>query len=293
MKTKDCFFGQVRAVAETHHGKLNTWTPTALNVTKQFGVTWNNLTGMNPLYDKATVPVIHQSYGEPLAIAASRNYSFINDFISSNESVEYYDRKIKEDYNSHYARFAQVLATFWGIDQILAQDDCNEFDFITARQFDTVWKADGSNINRKIEHIFGEHTQTLSDATANIQSIPLVYGMSKDILQEDQFTEFPVAGTTRCTSFIFNREAAAILKGKFFDLALEELEIVYEQINTDMQSQLHSWNLGYNIHRMLVKCDIHTIDINRYNVLAIPPKWNPDVSDNFGHVNRAECGVSD
>lgn len=293
MKTKDCFFGQVRAVSETHWGKLNTWTPDALNVTKQFGVTWNNITGMNPLHDKATVPVIHQSYGEPLAIAASGNYSFVDDFIEPNQVIAFYDQKVKEDYNSHYARLAQVLATFWGVDQILAQPDIDEFDFITARQFDTVWKADGSNIDGKIEHIFSDHTQAMSDHTKNIQSIPIVYAVSKDVLQEDQFTEFPVVGAMRCTSFIFNREAARILKNQFFKLSLEELEIVYKQINTDMQSQIHSWNFGYNIHRMLVKKDIHMVDIIRHNVLAIPPNWNPDVSDDFGHVNRADCGKSD
>jgi hypothetical protein len=248
---------------------------------------------MNPLHDKATIPVIHQSYGEPIAIAASGDYSFVDDFITSNETIDYYDRKIKEDYKSHYARLAQCLATFWGVDQILAQYDIDKFDFITARQFDTVWKADGSDIDGKIQHIFGDHTQAISQATTHIQTIPIVYAVGKDILQEDQFTEFPVVGAMRCTSFIFNRAAALILRNQFYKIALEELEIVYKQINTDMQSQLHSWNLGYNIHRMLVKKDIHMIDINRHNVLAIPPGWNVDVSGDFGHVVRADCGVSD
>lgn len=292
MKTKDCFFGQVRAVTETHHGKLNTWTPEALNVTKQFGVTWDNATGMNPLYDQATIPVLHESYGQMLATAACRDYLFVNDFITPGENANYYDRKIKEDYNSHYARLAQVLATLWGVDKILAQPDIAEFDFITARQFDTFWKADGSDINGKLQHIFGDHTKTIAESSEDIQAIPIVYVGSKDILQEDQFTEFPVIGAMRQTTFIFNRAAALILKDQFYLLALEELETMYRQINTDLQTRLNSWELGYNIHRVLVKQDIHMIDINRQNVLGIPPKWNVDVSDNFAHTVRA-TGPSD
>lgn len=293
MKTKDCFFGQVRAVTETHHGKLNTWTPEALGVRDQFGVTWNNATGMNPLYDKATVPVIHQSYGEMIAIAAAGNYSFVNNFIEPNQDAAFYDQKIKEDYSSHYARLAQVLATFWGIDQILAHTDVSKYDVITARQFDTFWKADGSDINGKIQHIFKDHSRTISTETRHISRIPIVYAVGQERQQGDvQFNEFPVIGAMRCTSFFLNQAAAKILQGQFYQLALEEMEIVYKQIATDLQARLTSWELGYNIHRMLVKKDIHMIDVQRHNVLGIPPNWNVDVSDNFGHVVRA-TGPSD
>ena len=248
---------------------------------------------MNPLHDQAPCRVIHQSYGEMLATAASGNYSFVNDFIEPNRDIEFYDQKIKEDYKSHYARLAQCLAIFWGVDQVLVHAEVEEFDFVIARQFDTVWKADGSDLNGKIRHIFSDHTQTLSSTTPDIQSIPIVYVCGKNIQQEDQFTEFPVVGAMQCTSFIFNRAAARIMKNQLFDRSLEELDIVYKQINTDLQSRLTSWELGYNIHRVFVKQDIHMIDINRHNVLSIPPDWNPDISADFAHIVRADCGKSD
>ena len=123
MKIKDCFYGQVRAVTETHHGTRTTWTPPALNVTKQCGVTWDNTTGMNPLHDQAPVDVTYYSYGEMLATAANQSryfvspcpegarerYTFIKDFLEMDKTPEFYDNKAK-DHKSHYARLAFQFA---------------------------------------------------------------------------------------------------------------------------------------------------------------------------------------
>ena len=293
MKTKDCFYGQVRAVTETHNGQLNTWTPDALNITKQSGVTWDNNTGMNPLYDQATVPVIHYSYGEVLKIAADKGFTFITDFIEPNRTAEFYDDRIKEDFNSHYARLALAFAPFWGMEAILIQPDNNLFDFIVTRQFDTFWKSNNPRINENIERLLGADTQQLSAHTKRIHQIPFVYMCAKNFASNPkEYEEFPVFGASLSSFVIFNNVAMKRMRGIFFQKFLEEIEIMYRQIEHDMQTHLHSWQMGFNMARVFMKCNVHIIDMYRYNLLGVKPGWNVDVSDNFAHIERA-TGESD
>lgn len=286
-KTKDCFFGQVRAVTETFNGTPNTWTPEVLNVSRQCGVTWDNTTGMNPLYDKANIDLNYYSYGEVLSMVASKEYSFVNDFIEPMQTPEFYDNKIKENYENHYARLAFLFATPWGIDQLLAQEGNDEFDFIVVRQFDTFWRSANPEITDRIRYIFDEGSQLLSERTDKIHNIPIAYALAKNL--EDypsEYVKFPVIGCMHSSVIIFNRAAMNILRQKYFNLALAELEIMYKQTNTDLQSRIHNWEPGYNIHRILTKCNIHIIDINSQDIVGLKPGWNVACGRGSAHLSR-------
>ena len=293
MKTKDCFFGQIRAVTETRKGKHNTWTPEALNVKKQWGVTWDNATGMNPLWSRAPIPVAHHSYGDVIAKAAHGANSFVNDFIKPNQTPEYYEQRIKEDYNSHEARLAFLFAIPWGIHAITSQPDNSEYDFVTARQFDTWWKADKSAYNDIVNHIFTDYAQQISENTPNIQNIPLAYGLGVDIAHDPiEFHEFPVIGSSKAVCHVFNKQAIKLINGQFFDMALREFETIYKQLNTDLQSQIMNWQPGYIVHRVLTKLNIHTIDMRQYNIIDVKEGWNGKPSLDFAH-NERSTGKSD
>jgi len=292
MKVLDCFFGQVRAVKETWKGMPNTWTPAVLDLPTSRGVTWDNATGMNPLFDQATVPVEYYSYGKVISIASALDYDFVNDFIEPGHLGKYYDTMIARDYKSHYARLAQNLATLAGMHYALSQNDARDFDFVVTRQFDTWWKPNTPDFNERIHHILHESAKIFT-GSGREQNIPIAYTISINLHENPkEYVEFPVVGATRSLAMIFNKAAVEVLYDEFLYAALDELEIMYKQADTDLQSNLQSWQIGYNIHRILTKFNIHTIDITHHNVIGGKPGWAVPCHHDFSHTARA-TGSSD
>ena len=293
MKTKDCFFGQIRAATETFNGKPTTWTPTAMGVTKQWAQSWNNTTGMNPLWDKSPVETEYYSYGNMLAWASRRNHRFINDYIDPHKDGNYYDQKIKADYAGHEARLCFLLAIPFGIHTILAQPDVLDYDFIVARQFDTWYDPLHGKINEQIEYMLREYPKLLSHATTDIHNIPIAFAEShKNLNNPKEYDEFPVIGASRAPYHIFNRAAVERLTSLFLPMMLQEFENVHQVLGTDQQSQIMSAQPGYIIHRALTKCDVHVMDMEKFHILRQKPGWNVRCSHDFSHIARA-TGDSD
>jgi len=294
MRTKDCFFGQVRAVTETWKGRQTTWAPPALGEVTRWAVTWDDVTGLNPLYDKCPVECEYHRYGEMLAGISWDNYSFVNDFIKPHQTPEYYEQQIKEDYNSQEARLCFLLAIAYGIDTIVSKTDCQDYDFVVARQFDTWWSARNPDVDETAEFMLNKYPQRLSEYTSNIHDIPLAYISSINAKDHPvEYTEnFPIIGSSKCIAQIFNAQAVKLVANRFFDMTLREYETIYRTLGTDMQSRIMSWQPGYIVHRVLTKCDVHIMDIQDLEVLNIRPGWNVDCPHDFSHIARS-TGDSD
>ena len=144
-KIKDCLFGQIRAVddnvfrtTDINETAMPTTIPPALvpHVAEQQIITWDNATGMNPLWNKLSHNVMHESYGNMLRqsynIAEQHGITFISDLIPYKSAAEY-DEIIRTDYSSDYALLCASLGFWWHIHLFLQQKAMSIFMLLMAR----------------------------------------------------------------------------------------------------------------------------------------------------------------
>ncbi len=285
MKTKDCFYGQVRAVTETLNGTATTVVPPALNITKQEAITWDNATGMNPLWDKTTVPTQYLSYGEMLQTATRWNSSYALAHLEQYQSEEFYHKSIKDDYKNDYSMLCHTLAPLWMLHHTLAQPNVLDYDYIVARQFDTWFNYPLHPLTQeRIKFILsddvGDYTHRVSPNKD--QNIPIIYaGNLKNTVK------FPIVGNIASYFLILNKEAVEILRHDFFRLALEEMDLLYDQVG---YSKFLRGNVGNVFCKIFIKNNIHVIDIEEFNLCFIKENWSNDCKD-FGRLERM-TGVS-
>ena len=278
---KDCLYGQVRAVTETHLGHSNTWIPPELNVGKQEAVTWTNVTGMNPLWDHVSMPTVYTCYGEMLREAALNKSIYTGSFIPSTPAPEeFYIGKIRENYKNAYSMMCMALAPFWCLDVILKQDDIEEYDYIAVRQFDTWWADTSLSIDDLLDTSPGSFTSQVFpyDPLYARKKAPLAY-----VIDQGQYPDyFPIVGNIASCFFILNRYAVNILKQDFFKIALHEIDLLHEQLGP---SQFLIGNPGSILFKVFMKNNIHAIDIAPFEVCKIKDGWSVS-SENYAHLER-------
>jgi len=285
MKTKDCFYGQVRAVTETLNGTATTVVPPALNITKQEAITWDNATGMNPLWDKTTIPTQYMSYGEMLQTATLWGSSYALEHLEQDQSEEFYHERIREDYKNDYSMLCHTLAPLWMLHHTLAQPNILDYDYIVARQFDTWFNYPLHPVTQeRIKFILsneqGDYTHRVSPNKE--RNIPIIYaGNLKNT------AKFPIVGNIASYFLILNREAVEILRHDFFRFGLEEMDLLYSQVG---YSKFLRGNVGNVFCKIFIKNNIHVIDIEEFNLCFIKQDWSDDCKD-FSRLERI-TGVS-
>lgn len=286
MKTKDCFYGQVRAVAETLNGTSTTVVPPALNITKQEAITWDNDTGMNPLYAQSPIPALYMSYANMLHVAATHfKSSYALAHIEPGQTEEFYHEHIKEDYKNDYSMMCHTLAPLWMLHHTLSRPDVLDYDYIVARQFDTWYNyplhpLTDERIKFILSNEVGDYTHRVSPNKE--RNIPIVYaGNLKNTV------EFPIVGNIASYFLILNREAVKILKDNFFPMGLAEMDQLYSQVG---YSKFLRGNVGNVFCKIFIKNNIHVIDIEEYNLCFIKQDWSNDCKD-FSRLERI-AGVS-
>ena len=118
MKTRDCLFGQIRGTNVTFQ------IPPALSqlVVDQKVITWNNTTGMNPLWKQVPDGTIHCSYEEMF------NQSSLP---SVNKNPNFTDGMGNDVF------MAKVLGQWWHIQTAMNLPDALDYDYTVFRQTDT------------------------------------------------------------------------------------------------------------------------------------------------------------
>lgn len=291
MKSKDCLYGQVRAVTETLHGTSTIVVPPALNVVKQEAITWDNATGMNPLWLDTPVTTQHISYGKMLQTATHSRSSYALDHLEAFQSEDFYHEKIKEDYNNDYSMLCHTLAPLWMLHQTLSQPDVLDYDYIIARQFDTWFNyAEHPLTQERIDYILSDEFWTVHQDGDDVvdedkRDLPLIYAANITGAAVD----FPIVGNIASYFLILNRAAVKVLKDKFFWLALNEMDLLYNQTHNKYSRFLRG-NVGNVFCKIFIKNNIHVVDIAEFNICFIKENWSNNCKD-FSRVERI-TGVS-
>ncbi len=277
MKIKEVFYGQVRAVTETFNGTHNYDTPPPLKIRSQEAVTWNNNTNMNPLLEQCPVPYTELSYGEMIHKALETS-SYANKWSKHTKvSVEAIEAAIRKNHRSDYAMLCHTLSQSYGLDRALVRPDILEYDWVIARQFDTWYNNPNHNYwNYVVFDVFNE------PLLANDQPFAMV--LDQPVSSENYpRPNFPIVGNIASFFIILNKKAVEQLRGRFFRLALQEIDLLHYRFGKF--SEFVDGNAGNIFFRVLMKENIHCIDISKHNMCYIKPGWVKDCKD-YGRSER-------
>lgn len=275
---KDCLFGQIRAVDDNVYRDSNipktalpTTIPSALEpfVTEQEVITWDNATGMNPLWHKSPIDnTTHKSYGAMLKysydISLDHGFTFMRDLIPYCTADEY-NAIIKEDYTNNYSLLCASLGFWWHINLFLTQSI--SYNYITLRQHDTWYYPELQE--HQVAKIFDEDTTIPTMFTTKINTI-----------------NYPTTAFIQAFFYMFNRAAVEQLKGNFYVLILEEVDRYYKLL--DKYAQQIYGKSGVILHNVCVKNNISIIDIDQLIggiYCWIPIARSPDCKD-YGRNER-------
>ena len=281
---KDCLFGQIRAVDDNvYRGTgipktaLPTTIPTALEpfVTEQQVITWDNTTGMNPLWHKSPIDnTAHKSYGEMLnysyELSLDHGLTFMIDLIPYCTADEY-NALIKRDHTSDYALLCASLGFWWHIHLFLTQAE--SYDYTALRQHDTWYYPELK------EH----HVAKIFDADPTIPTM---------FVTKINTINYPTTAFIQAFFYMLNREAVDQLKDDFYVLILKEVDRYYKLLNKNAQ-QIYGKS-GVILHNVCVKNNIDIINIDQLIgeiYCWIPTARSPDCKDygrserNVGSVN--------
>jgi hypothetical protein len=278
-KIKDCLFGQIRAVddnvfrtTDINETAMPTTIPPALvpHVAEQQIITWDNATGMNPLWNKLSHNVMHESYGNMLRqsynIAEQHGITFISDLIPYKSAAEY-DEIIRTDYSSDYALLCASLGFWWHIHLFLQQRDALDYDYTALRQHDTWYYP-----NLRDEHIVEIFEQNVTNSTMFVTKINTI--------------NFPTTAFIQAFFYMFNKTAVKQLQDDFYVLILKEIQHYYDTLGKYAQ-QIYGKS-GVILHNVCVKNDITIIDLDtliQEIYCWIPVKRSPDCK-NYSRLER-------
>lgn len=286
---KDCLYGQVRAVEDNvYRGydapgmALPTSIPSVLKpyIKEQQIITWDNATGMNPLYDKPPIDnVIYKTYGNMLRdayeISVHNNLKYVPDLIEAGLTPGQYDQKIKEDHNNNYSMLCLSLGFWWHIHHLLNQPDALDYDYLVVRQMDTWYYP--LLTEEHVNHVFeGSRKQVLlspqfEEPQIPLDDIPVAWaGVTNNPM-------FPMSTWIDSYFYMFNKPTVEIIQKDFFTRILQEIEIFYQRNGVRARPILGK--PGTTFHHVLIKNDVTVIDISDNIFCWIPPKRTVSVAD--------------
>lgn len=283
MRIKDCMFGQIRKVgkfpdnlATDLHNDLSTI------ITKQEVMTWDNATGMNPLwryFDKVpNVDVTRMSYGKMLAETYDMGVPCVTSLQDEQLSDSHYDAFAKADSKNKYSAACKRLGQWWHIHHLLNRPDALDYDFTIFRQTDTIFEFDVNRESLKVNLLEGP--KSLFQTKNYPADIPMIYelGFKNAMTSYSSFITWSHA-------FIFNRAAVKKLQNNFYELAAHEANRYFELIGENN----YTMSIPAVIITLLaVKQDVEMISIPRIIMHPTTARGQgmPDVS-NYARVDRA------
>ncbi len=267
---KDCFYGQVRAVNDNlfadhnitgeyySHSLPDTLKPF---VTKQQAMTWDNVTGMNPMWDKSPIEdTKYFRYGDMLKEAHQRStllgLSFVPSIIEDMRPHSY-EIRLKADHNSPISMLCLALGWWWHIDKLLREPDALDYDYTAFRQFDTwYWPMmDKERVYKLFEYSRRQVllAQEYEETNIPYHDIPVIWGCGA------KHAGFPLASWINSYFLMFNRATVELFREDFFDRILQEIEIHF--MRGGPYSKFILRKPGCLIHNIAIKNDVPVLDI--------------------------------
>lgn len=252
MNFKDCLYGQMRILRGYPDLKC-TDLPNDLDsvVTRQQIITWNNNTGMNPLYNHMR-DITLMSYGEMLEKSWDMDSVWLDRITDGKKlTAAEYEAKVMEDYSNEFTLLCKRLSMWWLIGQCLNQPDVLDYDFVIVRQIDTLFNPH-CNAEMLADEMARANTKVLGgkDIPAGI---PVCYDLSKDMDRRH-------ASSTMLTShaFILNRDAVITLKDSFYQKALHEVDYYYIMLGSH---NFLNGDPGGIMHRICIKQNVEPMSV--------------------------------
>jgi len=139
MKIRDCLFGQIRSPRTCYD------IPSSLQsiITDQQVTTWDNATGMNPMYRVVPIGAVHKSYTDLLA---QSQLSCFDDEHFVPTRTDFSDPDGAEVF------MAKVIGQWWLIQDMMDLPDALDYDYTIFRQTDTRYMPNARS--RLINHVF-------------------------------------------------------------------------------------------------------------------------------------------
>ncbi len=280
--------GQVRAIKDDLQEELGTkeaWLPWSMpEVLKQYvvrrqAITWDNNTGMNPLYEQSPIAdTIYSSYGVMLQQAYKTGATYITDNVDG-LSIHEFNKRIEANYAGIHAYLAYRFSFHWMVHEALRRPDALEYDYTFVRQFDTWYHPNMKESDLEFyfshfpNHMFSEVDEipkVPQKHKTEIEDIPFVYlvGFSKP--------KHPVTMNARHILYGFNRAAVKLLQGNLFRWYVEEVERCYKLNGFNNRHMTDHPNL---FHKILIKNDIFVIDLSHIDFCFVANKRDFPASD--------------
>ena len=301
MEIKDCLYGQVRAIEDNIYRGYNTpgmalpsSIPESLrqHIKEQQVITWDNATGMNPLWESPPVDnVIYKSYGkmiqEAYEISMDCGLTYVPDHINYRVSTSEYDQKIKEDHDNNYSMLCLSLGFWWHIHQLLNQPDVLNYDYLIVRQMDT-WFYPLITDNQ-VQGLFDDLRKLVllspqfETPTIPLDDIPVTWAMQVNN------SLFPMSTWIESFFYMFNKATVEILQKDFFTKILQEIEIFYQRNGAKARPILGK--PGTLFHHVAIKNDITIIDTSNNVFVWIPDRRSrscPDYARNERNVAQVK-----
>jgi hypothetical protein len=252
MSFKDCLYGQVRKLNGYPELKC-TDLPNDVStiIGKQEVITWDNTTGMNPLYDSLPTDTL-LSYGEMLATAWDMDSIWLKQITNGDQlDPEEYEARIMEDYSNEFTLLSKRLALWWFTDCFLNREDVLDYDFVIIRQVDTLWNPHCNA--RMVFDEMGRSNQKVFNNYNIPEGIPVCYDLSMDMNRRH-----PSATMLTSHAFILNREAVKILKDNFFRFSLHEVDFYYTILGSN---NFLNGDPGGIMHKICIKNDVESVSL--------------------------------
>lgn len=279
---KDCLCGQVRAIDDNvyrGHGvpgkALPTTIPAVLKpfVKEQQIITWNNTTGMNPLWEQAPGNnIIYRSYGDMIRDAYETSIhnglKYVPDLVDCGLTINQYDQKIKENHSNNYSMICATLGFWWHVHQLLNHPDILDYDYIIVRQMDTWFYPvlTKKQVYKIFEH--SRHQVLLSakfeEPTIPLNDIPVAWA------SVTTNPMFPMSTWIDSFFYMLNRSTVEILQQNFFTKILQEIEIFYQRSGAETRPILGK--PGTIFHHVAIKNDITVINTSDNTFCWIPDR---------------------
>ncbi len=261
---KECMVGQVRAINDNIFREYNMpgeFLPKDLPesmkpyIKKRQLMTWDNSTGMNPLWDQPPFEdVIYMSYGDMLRDAYETGLDYVTETLPA-LTAKQYNKFIVEKVGEREGELCFRLAMWWHMWKMMNQPDALDYDFTIMRQCDT-WYWPFLE-HRRVCELF-DHTpkhfflpEDGSEPKIPLEEHPMVW------IGCFQNRKYPSTIMSHSTYYVFNRAALKKLQKGFFYLMVEEIDRLYTDIGWTSRGLQKNGDLS---HTVFIKNDITVID---------------------------------
>jgi hypothetical protein len=261
IKVKDCLFGQIRLPQVAY----NMSDMVSAFITKRQVVTWDNSTGMNPLWQDVPEGSIHLSYEAML--------------LESTLTPEGQSNFELDDWSSRDAYIAKALGQWYHIAHLMNLPDALDYDYTIFRQTDTVLARmlpvyfESSlvpSVNRLTSVVYG------SGKIKPVTNIPVIIAGSKPF-----YPAYPALIQIPSHLWIINREGIKRLRHVFYQDMENEIDRYQRTIGFNTQQVVGQ--PGNLLARVAIKNDLEIVGTDLDPIIQF---YRPPDASDYSSIER-------